>query len=101
MMAKTYHTPLGDETSLPNPESVFETSIWLVILTDNLELVAGKKFLGFAVGEENAKKFAQEVMPAYLVDYSVTELDGKWCIQGREPESNSVSFIGIYRVVIQ
>jgi hypothetical protein len=76
------------------------TNIWIVILTDKPHIIEGKTFIGVAQGIEGAKQLAKDAAPDYLAEHSIAEIDGLWCIQGREPSSDKMSFIVPNRLVL-
>lgn len=73
--------------------------IWLLVHTDDLNQIIGKKFLGMNTDFDSAKQFAQNAAPSVFAEWNVAEINGIWCIEGREPDSDSMSYIGLYGLV--
>ena len=74
-------------------------NVWLIIQTDQVSQIIGKKFLGLNTDLNSAKQFANDLAPTVFDEYHVVEIDGIWCIEGREPGSDQMSYVGLYSLV--
>jgi hypothetical protein len=78
---------------------MMDSKIWLIVMTDSIYEVIGKRFLGLHTELAGAKQLAQTSADLYLKEHHIAEIDGIWCIEGREEGSDQMSFIGVYDLV--